>query len=851
MERLNQGMRTKLTLISASAGFGKTTLLSEWVARCKQPVAWLSLDEVDNDPARFLTYLVSALQTIVPNIGKHVLAVLQSPQFPATESLLTSLLNEMSAEPQELMLVLDDYHAIESKPVDNILAFMLGHLPANMHLVIATREDPAFPLTRLRAQAQLTELRAADLRFSPSEAAEFLNRVMGLELSGEDIAALETRTEGWIAGLQLAALSMQGHEDIGGFIQAFTGSHRFVLDYLVEEVLNQQSESIQNFLLRTSILERMCGPLCDAVMGSQFTGGQQFLEKIERANLFINTLDNERRWYRYHHLFAELLHQRLEQSISKEEKARLHIQASEWLEHNGHMNEAFRHAVAANDIQRAEQLIDSRKMSLHQRIIAMPVLDWLSSLPKAVLDARPGLWVHAATLSLMVGQVSQVEKNLRSAEAALAHFEPSAETRDLIGRMACARATRAVMQLDPETMLTQAQHALQNLHPENWTFLFIAHWALANAQRVKGDRHAAALASRECMALTQKPISVFSRIMAFMTRALLQELDNQLFQAVESYQQALQLSSDHPQPNITEAHFGLARIYYEWNNLELAEQHAQSSAQLSRLFDRGIDRFIVNEMFLARVKISRGDISGAAALISSIEKSVSDHDFTHCLPEVAAGKIALLIQQQKLAEALPLAQKYELLLNQARVLILQGDSSAALKILDPYCQQMQARDWKDQLLKGITLQALALYSQGEKEKAISGLKEALTMAKAGGFMRLFLDEGAPMASLLTEACLQGIKSDYLNQILSAFKIGRQAGQKQPSLAPDQPWIEPLSQRELEVLRLIAQGLSNREIAERLFLALSTVKGHSRVIFDKLQVQRRTEAVARAREIGLL
>jgi len=305
IERLKEGLSAsrKLTLISAPAGFGKTTLVSEWVAGCGRPVAWLSLDEGDNDLTGFLTYFVAALQTIVSNLGAGALAALQSPQPPSAESIMTTLVNEITTFPDHIVLILDDYHVIDSKPVDGALTFLLDHLPPHMHLVIATREDPDLPLARLRARDQLSELRAADLRFTPTEAAVFLNQVMGLNLSTENIAALETRTEGWISGLQLAAISMQGHQDTASFIKSFTGSNRFVLDYLVEEVLRQQTEVVQAFLLRTSILERMCGPLCEAVLCAPVGSGQEILEYLERSNLFIIPLDNERRWYRYHHLF--------------------------------------------------------------------------------------------------------------------------------------------------------------------------------------------------------------------------------------------------------------------------------------------------------------------------------------------------------------------------------------------------------------------------------------------------------------------------------------------------------------------------------------------------------------------
>jgi len=369
IERLNEGsLHRKLTLISAPAGFGKSTLVSEWLAGCERGAAWLSLDAGDNDPTRFVAYLGAALQTIAPNIGEGVLDVLQSPQPPPTESILTALINEITAVPDDFVLVLDDYHVIDARAVDDALTFVLEHLPPRMHLLIATREDPHLPLARLRARGQLSELRAADLRFTPDEAAEFLNQVMGLSLPAEDIAALEERTEGWIAGLQLAAISMQGQKDVTSFIKSFTGSHHFVLDYLVEEVLGQQSESVKAFLLRTSILDRLCGPLCDAVLLDPSLSGQETLEYLERANLFLVPLDNERRWYRYHHLFAELLRQRLHQSAASStgdegwDVDELHIRASQWYEDNGLEIEAFQHAAAANDVERAERLIEGERI---------------------------------------------------------------------------------------------------------------------------------------------------------------------------------------------------------------------------------------------------------------------------------------------------------------------------------------------------------------------------------------------------------------------------------------------------------------------------------------------------------
>ena len=861
IERLDDGLASgrKLTLISASAGFGKTTLVSEWIAGSERPAAWLSLDEGDNDPARFLTYLVAALQTVAANVGAGMLGVLQSPQPPPIESILTALLNEIAALPNPFTLVLDDYHAIDAKPIDQAISFLLEHLPSRVHLVIATREDPHLPLARLRARGQLTELRAADLRFSPAEAAGFLNQVMGLSLSADDVAALETRTEGWIAGLQLAALALQGtrstpsHQDTTGFIKSFTGSHHFVLDYLVEEVLQQQPESVQAFLLRTSTLDRMCGPLCDAVLLDPSAAGQEILEYLEHANLFVVPLDNERRWFRYHHLFGEFLRKRLGQSLAPEGIAELQIHASEWFEGNGLTFEAFRQATAARDVERAERLIEDRKIGLHLRSVAVAVLEWLDSLPVAVLDAHPLLRVRSATLALMAWQTTGVEEKIQAAEKALRNSDPDEKTRDLLGQLACARATLALTRYDPATMVSQARLALEYLRPDNLPFQFTANWALASALMLQGDRVGAARACQEGIAISQKSGHVFSKILATANLGRLQETDNQLHQAAETYRHMLQLTGDPPPQNAGEVHLGLARICYEWNDLEAAERHGQQSLQLTRQFGRVIDRFILAEVFLARLKLARGDLAGAAALLAEAEQSARRQNFLLRLPDIAAAQVPVLIRQGQVAAAAQLARQYELPLSQARALIAQNDPSAALAVLEPLRQQMEARGWADERLRTMVLQAVALRLRGNKDKAARVLGEALALAEPGGFVRIFVDEGAPMADLLTEmddsregGTLRA--KEYVRRLLAA--VGKTTDARTSVLGP-QSLADPLSQRELEILRLVAQGLSNREICERLFLALDTVKGHNRRIYDKLQVQRRTEAIARARELGLL
>jgi LuxR family maltose regulon positive regulatory protein len=861
IERLNVGLQDppRATLISAPAGFGKTTLLGEWIASCRQPVAWLSLDEGDGDPVRFLTYLLAALQTISPEMGKGLEGVFQSPQPPPMESVLTTLLNDITAVSKDFILVLDDYHVVDSNHVDRALSFLLEHQPPHMHLVLATREDPDLRLARLRARGRLNELRAADLRFSLAEAAEFLDRVMGLSLTKENVAALETRTEGWVAGLQLAALSMQGQKDTEGFIDSFTGSHRFVLDYLVEEVLGGQPERIQTFLLRTSILSRMCGPLCDAVLNDSSPSGQETLEYLERANLFTVPVDSERRWYRYHHLFADLLRQRLHQGLTSaagdadDPVNELHIRASQWLEDHNLAMEAFQHAAAANDIERAERLIDGKGIPLHFSGGVAPILEWLDSLPATVKNAKPSLWWRHAGLLLINGQTAGVQENLNAAEAALEAAlqgaEPDAENRNLIGRIAAARATLALTRYDVEGMLVQSRRALEHLEDNSLSLRGNANWTLGFAYTLLGERGAARQAFMESISLSQAAGAVFTRMLATIGLGQVQELDNELYQAAETYRRILELVGDRPQQIISEVHLGLAHILYEWNDVDAAEQHAQQSIHLARQYESFIDRFVFGEVFLSRLKLAQGDVAGAAGILDKTDESVRQQKFVHRMPEVAAARVLVLLRQGNLTTAAHLTEKHDLPMSQARVHIARGDPSTALRVLEPWHQQVEAKGWKDEQLKTMVLQTVAYHAHGEKGNALQVLSEAFTMAEPGGFIRTFLDEGEPMAQLLSEAANQGIMPAYVDKLLTALKLEQQ--KRKEAFPSTPPPIEPLSQRELEVLQLIAQGLSNHEIGDRLFLALDTIKGHNRRIFDKLQVQRRTEAVARARELGLL
>jgi LuxR family maltose regulon positive regulatory protein len=869
IERLNEGLHRKLTLLSTPAGFGKTTLLSEWVdillsddqkgSRIGHRVAWLSLDERDNDLARFLTYFVTACKWddgVDGTIGENALRMLESSQSPPTVDILTSLINDVSAIQNAVIFIFDDYHLIECQLIHDALVFLLERLPSQMHLVIATREDPQLPLARLRARSQLNELRAVDLRFTSHEAGEFLNQVMGLALSLEEITALETRTEGWIAGLQLAALSMQGKEDTNALIKSFTGSHRFVLDYLMEEVLEQQSEDVQRFLLKTSLLNRLTGLLCDALTGQD--NGQQTLEYLEQANLFIVPLDNERRWYRYHHLFTDLLRQRLHQQAASSggnegrDVAELHRCASEWYENNSLEIEAFHHAAAANDVERAARLIEGKGMPLPFRGAVVPVLNWLESLPKTVLDAQPLLWAMYASVLMATGQMVSAEGKLQTAEAALQGAESDEKTRDLIGRIAATRATLALTQHQADTIIAQSRRALAYLHPDNLPYRTATTWKLGYAYQLQGDRAAAGQTYAEAISVSLASGNLVITQLASTGLGNIQEADNHLHLAAQTYQRVVQQVGDPPLPAaVCEAHLGLARISYEWNNLEAAQQHGQQSLQLARQLEN-TDRSIACEVFLARLKLTEGDMAGAAAMLAKAEQFVRQHNYVYRMPEVAAAQVYLLIQQGNLTTAAQLAQSHELPISQARVHLAQGETFTALTTLGPLRRKVEAKGWEDERLRVMVLQAVVLDAHGEREDAVQLLGDALALAEPGGFIRTFVDEGPPMTRLLYDALSRRIAPDYVRELLAAFPI---AEQEQARLvqtqAPEFELVEPLSEREIEVVQFIAEGLTNQEIASRLFLSPNTVKVHTRNIYGKLGANNRTQAATKARDLGIL
>src|SRR5438874_1048400 len=674
LERLNEGLHRKLTLIAAPAGFGKTTLVSEWVEGIERPrarTAWLSLDEGDNDPTRFLTYLVAALQTIAPNIGEGVLGVLQSLQPPPPEAMLTALLNEITTLPDHFVLVLDDYHVIDAKAVDQAFTYLVEHLPPQMHLVIATREDPQLPLARLRARSHLTEVRAADLRFTASEAAEFLNQVMGLSLSAEDIAALEDRTEGWIAGLQLAALSMQGHQDVPGFIRAFAGDHRYIVDYLVEEVLERQPAPVRSFLLQTSILDQLSGPLCAAVTGQQ--EGNARLEALERGNFFVVPLDDKRHWYRYHHLFAEVLSAHL-MVERPDQVSTLHRRASEWYEQNGSATDAIHHALAARDFARAAGLVELAVPAMRRSRQETTVLGWLKALPDQLVRARPVLSVHYAGTLLLSGELEGVEARLRDAERwldtkadmgelALASSAEMVvvdeeEFRGLPGSIAIYRAASALALGDVADTMKYARRALDLVPEDDHLRRGSAAGLLGLAYWTSGDLEAAHRSYADCMARVQRAGHISDAIGCSIALADIRIAQGRLREAMSTYERGLQLAAEQGAPVLRGAadmHVGMSELHCERDDLDAATQHLLRSKELGE--HTGLPQNPYRwRVAMARIREAQGDLEGALDLLGEAELLYMGDFFPNVRP-VAAWKIRVWVMQGRVGEALGWARE--------------------------------------------------------------------------------------------------------------------------------------------------------------------------------------------------
>jgi len=876
IEQLNVGIHRKLILISAPVGFGKTTLISEWLNSNNIPTAWLSLDEGDNDLSRFLTYLVAALQTIVPNTGDNVLMILQSNQPPAIETILTLMLNDLANFPEDFLLVLDDYHLIDSKPVNHAVGFLLEHLPPQMHLVITTREDPNLPLARLRARNQLIELRAINLRFSLNEAADFFEGVMGINLTLEAVTALEERTEGWIAGLQLAALSLQGHKNISEFIQEFTGGHRYIVDYLVEEVLANQPEDVRNFLLQTSILNQLNGKLCDAVTGQ--VDGSELLQLLESGNFFLISLDDKRQWYRYHHLFADVLRLHLVPD-QPQQIFILHQRASGWYEQNGWIAEAIHHALSGRDFERAARLIEMASPDMRRTRQETTLLGWFKALPDDVFYYRPILSIEYVGALLSGGELEGAEERLQDAERWLdtttyTLIQPAEmivinkqNFHRLPSWIALYRAGLSLVLGNVPNTVTYAQRVL-DLVPEDDHLLRGAALAIMGLTSwTNGDLKVAYQSYADGMAHLQMAGNISDAVGGALALADIRIVQGRLREAHRIYERALELASQHDEPQIrgtADMYVGLSEIYRQYNRLQLAEQYLLKAREQGDHtgFPQHRYRWRIT---MARIQQAGGNLDSALDLLHEAERMYVSDFYPNVRP-VGALKAQILVAQGKLEEALAWVHEQGLSVEDdlsylrefehitlVRVLLAQSQHypddapfAETMKLLEHLLKAAITGERTGSMIEILILQALAYQLQGNTSAALVPLERALTLAEPEGYIRIFVDEGSSMLILLEKAKKHGVRPSYVHQLLTAFaKVDTES---RPVVK--QSLIEPLSERELEVLRLFKTDLSGPEIARELTVSLTTIRTHTQNIYTKLGVNNRRSAVRRAEELNL-
>ena len=896
LDRLETGLRRKLILISAPAGYGKTTLLSEWHASSRSQAlsfAWVLLDEQDNDPVRFWSYVLAALESVWPGVGESAKAQLQALSSPGTATVharsrslhgvLTALVNDLvgfqpgDAPASPLVLILDDYHTIHAPAIHDSLAFFLEYLPPSTHVVLLTRADPPLPLARLRARDQLLELRIADLRFTADEVDLFLNQVMALDLPADAVSTLDARTEGWAAGLQLAALSLHGmdRQQAQRFIETFAGAHRHILNYLTEEVLQRQSLEVQTFLLQTAILPYLAAPLCDAVMDQP--GSQPLLEQLANDNLFTTPLDDEGRWYRYHPLFADTLRTRLEQS-SPELLPVLHRRASAWHDGQGALVDAVRHALRGADPERAAQLVEAGYKRLVMRGELVTLHRWLDALPADLVQARPRLCLASVLALAYSGGRERVEGYLQQAEAALIVAGETSGADAVRGEITALRAVFASVNWAGTCSLDLARQALQLLpstgsDEDRWLRVLTLQ-AQANCHRFQGEVREAEESYTEALNIARTLDSPFL-VQAITNRiGQNQRLQGRLRQAAQTFERALQRAEEQGGELVwfsAELHAHLSQIQSEWNDLEQAQQHAQQSIELGRQAENHL-ALLEGDLALAGVQAAQGEADAARLALDQAQLLAVDSGVLYLEAEVAAqrawldlvsgGSGAPVDTVQPWAETWAIQRtqavndKLPLILREFQDLILarfwlgQGQLDQALGLLAEIQPAAQEAGRMGTVLQALVLRALILKRLNDGRQAQETLLRALVLAQPEGYVRTFLDAGALIRSLCLDCRLAIVSSQqtskallvYVNRLLAAFP--------QPD-TPRSMVQDLLTPREMEILALMAGGASNQEIAGRLVVTVGTIKGHVNHILDKLEAHNRTAAVARARELGLL
>ncbi len=896
IDKLNQGLPARLTLLAAPAGFGKTTLVSAWIhqmagegkagAGLVHPtnVAWLSLDKRDNEPAQFWGYVAAAFETIDPVLAEGLASMLDAPQAPPLEALVTQLINNLAQVQQSILLVLDDYHAISSESIHESLNYLLDYQPPTLHVVITTRADPPLQLVQRQARSELTQIRAADLAFSREEALEFLNTVMDLNLSPEDIGALENRTEGWITGLQLAALSLQEQPDKHQFVIDFTGDDRYIADYLVDEVLDAQSKGMQDFLLRTSILDRLCAPLCDAVTGSQ--DSRSMLAEMEGSNLFLTPLDNQRRWYRYHQLFADLLRQHLKAAFALAEINQLHVRASDWYEQGGRMIDAIDHAREAGDHQRVADLVETHAQTVFEQLRLKTLVNWIQSLPPEFVATRPKLNLIHAWALVATGQFEGAEGALRSIETNL-HTDAGAITADtwkdhdplVRGALAEALVIRGVIAINEFNIpraIELSHQVLPCLADSSQDFLFnepihlktVVAFNLGLAHELSGEKDLAVTHLSEAveLSLEQSNINILPAALAHL--AQVQLLGGQLRKAEATYRRALKLASERsgwPSPLAGLAEIGMGAICYEKNELHEAQAYLRAGIDLVERWNHA-EGLTAGYNALALLLQAQGEDARAIEVLEELIEILQKLQARVFLPAVEARRARLHIMQGELpaAEQWSVSSKLTLdgeltflqeaeALTFARLLIAQRRWEDAQRYIARLLDFAKAGGRGGRVLELSLLQALVWAGKADNAQAQETLLEVIEQARPEGYVRIFVDEGSPMAKLLLGLPESHRSEPYIQKLISAYTVN----EMQPALSADakdglgEKLVEALSERELEILACLAEGLTNREIGQRLSISLPTVKTHTRNIYGKLHVNNRTRAVAQARAWGLL
>jgi LuxR family maltose regulon positive regulatory protein len=894
--QLDDGFTQPLTLIAAPAGFGKTTLVADWLGQRNLPAAWVSLDAGDDDPARFWSYVIAALEILQPGVGERALALLNSPETHSAQAILTALINAVAASPAEFGLILDDYHVIDNPQIHAALAFLITHAPPQMHVILSTRADPPLPMASWRARGQQIEIRAADLRFTSDETTHFLNATMGLNLSPGEIAALDNRTEGWIAGLQLAAMALREQESTGvaGFISEATSSNHFVVDYFLNEVLQAQEPSVRDFLRRTSLLERLSAPLCDAVTARKDSAA--ILNLLEHAGLFVVSMDAEHHWYRYHHLFADVLRKMLEQT-EPDQVPELHCRASCWFAENRLIPEAIAHALAARDDSRAAGLIEQAGMETLGRGEVTTLLNWLEALPVEQIHARPRLCLYYASALMAAGRFDAVPPLLQAAELGLSSDQSGSETGALVSLLAMIQATFAARYGDESLIIDLTRHAL-DCQPEDPTGMTgIRSWLRGLAYVSASQTVAANRKLSEAINMSQAAGESCMVALETYAYGLVESTRGRLTKAGAAYRRALASLAERGEDDAPVAglvYLGLGELLRMRNDLVTAESSILKGLRLARQWSNGA-ALVQGYVSFAWLSQAQGDPNGALVTLNEAEGLVQGRAGARSLVLLNAQRARLQLAQNRHDEAEHWALEYASrmddhrgndasdiisqteFLTWAQLRIIQGRPDETLAGLQRLHAAAESAGWLRLRIDSAALLALAWKAAGEVQKALTSLEEALSLAEPEGYVALFTDLGAPMGWLLAEATRRTFHrqprlQSYAARLLAAFGMqddarqpvehlpsgperemieGLGATSARPAAAFVAPLVEPLSVREREVLQLVAAGLSNQEIADRLFIGLATVKTHTHNIYEKLGVRDRRQAILRANELGLL